>query len=438
MKEKIIQFGTGAFLRGFADAFVDKLNKDGLFDGGIVIVSPTDSKNIDTINSQQGRYNLLIRGIKNGETVSNRYEINSVSRAVNPYRDFDGFLSLADNADMRFIISNTTEAGIVFDENCKFGDRPAASFPAKLAQLLYRRFENGLDGFVILACELIDNNADELKKCVLKYADEWKLGKDFIDFVENKNHFCNTLVDRIVTGYPKDEADELLSEIGWDDRLLDTAEPYHFWAIQGDFEKELPLKAAGLNVIWTNDISFYKKRKVRVLNGAHTSTVFPALLCSVETVSEALNDEQLNRLLRTNLFKYILPVLGETKENIDFANAVLERFQNPFIKHRWESIALNSISKFSVRVLPTMLDYKEMFGTYPKTMCLSLAALIKYYKLNEIKDDEAKVEYIRGNDLPVILGNSNLWGSDLSDMLDAVSEAYQFDDTRKAIEWSLS
>ncbi len=438
MKERIIQFGTGNFLRGFADAFIDKMNKDGLFNGGVVIVSPTDSKNTDVINSQKGRYNLFLRGIENGKTVNRRYEIDAVKRAVNPYRDFDGFLKLADNENFRFIITNTTEAGITFDENCKFTDKPAASFPAKLTQLLFRRFENRLDGFVILACELIDSNGAELKKCVLEYAKLWDLGGGFIEFVNGKNCFCNTLVDRIVTGYPKDEAAELISEIGWDDKLLDTAEPYHFWAIEGNFESELPLKAAGLNVIWTDNISFYKKRKVRVLNGTHTSGVFVSLLCGIETVGQSLADGQINEFLKDNLFKCILPVLGESEENLAFAYAVLERFANPFIKHRWESIALNSISKFSVRVLPTMLDFKEKYGFYPKTMCLSLAALIKYYKLNEISDDKAKAEFIKHNGLNEILANHDLWGADLSDMSEPVKEAYGFEDMRKAITWSLS
>lgn len=438
MKERVIQFGTGNFLRGFADAFIDRLNKGGFFDGSVVIVSPTDSKNIDKINSQHGRYNLVLRGIENGKTVNERFEINCISRGVNPYRDFDGFLSLADCPDFRFIITNTTEAGIVFDAECRFDDRPAASFPAKLTQLLYRRFKSGLDGFVILACELIDSNADMLKACVLKYAKLWHSDKEFIDFVNNKNYFCNTLVDRIVTGYPKEEAEKFSEIIGWDDGLLDTAEPYHFWAIEGNFENELPLQKAGLNVFWTDDISSYKKRKVRVLNGAHTSTVFPALLCGVQTVSEALADTQLNEFLKKNLFSYILPVLGETKENLDFADAVLERFANPFIKHRWESIALNSVSKFSVRVLPTMLDYKEQFGTYPKTMALSLAALIRYYKYFSVSDDVEKAEFIKQNDLRSILSDTELWGADLSGMFSLVSEAYDFDDMRKAIQWSLS
>ena len=437
MKERIIQFGTGNFLRAFADYFIDVLNEQGLYDGSIVIVSPTDSKNVDVINSQNGRYHLVTKGIKDGIEINEIRAVNSVSRALNPYKDYEGFLALADNFDFRFIITNTTESGIVFDSSCQLSDRPASSFPAKLTQLLLKRFENGSDGFNIICCELIDNNADELKKCVLQYADLWNLGEEFKAFINEKNSFCNTLVDRIVSGYSKEDADKIFETECAEDRLTDVAEPYHFWAVQGDFESELPFKKAGLNVIWTDDISFYKKRKVRVLNGAHTSTVFPALLCGIETVSEAVKDKQLNAFFNKNIFDYILPVLGDTQENRDFANAVIERFANPYLNHRWKSIALNSISKYSVRVLPTVLEYKEKFGAYPKTMVLSLAALIKYYKQNEVTDDAEKAEFIKNSSLEDILSEKSLFGENLSDMLPLVKEAFEFDDIRKAIEWSL-
>ena len=432
MKETIIQFGTGNFLRAFADAFVDELNKQGLYEGKIVIVSPTDSKNIETINSQKGRYNLLIRGIENGKRVNTKNEINSISRGINPYRDFESFHALADDESFRFIISNTTEAGIAFDENCLFDDKPASSFSAKLTQLLYRRYKARLKGFAIFACELIDNNAKELKECVLKYAKLWELEEEFSLWIENENDFCNTLVDRIVTGFPKD------NEICPDDKLLDVAEPYHFWAIEGDYEAELSFKKAGLNVIWCEDIYFYKKRKVRVLNGAHTAMVFPALLCNIHTVGECLKDEQIKAFLNKCLFDIILPVLGETDENITFAKAVSERFENPYISHRLKSIALNSISKFSVRILPTMLEYKEKFGFYPKELILSLVCLIKYYKENEVSGENGYADFIKNNSAEAILKNKALWGRDLSDLLPLINECSEFSDTRKAIQWSLS
>ncbi len=441
MRETVIQFGTGNFLRGFADAFIDEMNKQGLYNGKIVIVSPTNSKSVDVLNEQNGKYNLYLRGIENDTEVCEHTEVNVISRALNPYADFESYLALAHNPDFRFIISNTTEAGIEYVADNQFSDKPAKAFPAKLTQLLYERFKAGLNGFVILACELIDNNGKELEKCVLKYAKQWDLGENFCNWITQENTFCNTLVDRIVTGYPKDEAETLCREIGYTDRLLDTAEIFHLWVIEGNFENELPLQKAGFNVVWTDDVSPYKKRKVRVLNGAHTSTVFPAMLCGFETVGECLNDELISGYLKTNLFKYIIPVLGENDGNLAFANAVLERFANPYIKHQLKSISLNSVSKFSVRVLPTMLDYKNANGCYPKSLVFSLACLIEYYKTQTPQDSVDTVEYIKGNDVKAILANADLWGYDLSDMLGTVGESLNTIHSlgiREAIKWVLS
>lgn len=441
MKETVLQFGTGNFLRGFADYFINELNKQGLYGGKIVVVSPTNSKAVEKINSQNGRYNLLLRGIENGNEISSINEINSINRAINPYENFKGFLSLAKNPDLHFIVSNTTEAGISFDDTCKITDKPADSFPAKLTQFLYKRYKNNLNGFVILACELIDNNGKELEKCVLKYAEKWELGKDFITWIKSENTFCNTLVDRIVTGYPKDEAEHIFDEIGYRDNLLDTAEPYHLWVIEGDFEDELPLQKAGFNVIWTDNVALYKKMKVRILNGSHTSLVFPSLLCNVETVGESLKDEQLNAFLNTCLFDYILPMLDNTDEIKSFANAVLERFSNPYIRHLWKSISLNSVSKFTARVLPTVNDYIDKKNLMPKPLVFSLACLIEYYKANEVTDSEYAVDYIKNNDIKSILSNTDLWGQDLSGMLDTVNESLERihrDGIREAIRWSMS
>ena len=441
MKETVLQFGTGNFLRGFADYFIDALNKQGLYDGKIVVVSPTNSKAVEKINSQNGRYNLLLRGIENGKEVSSINEIDSINRAINSYDNFDAFLSLAKNPDLRFIISNTTEAGICFDNTCKITDKPADSFPAKLTQFLYQRYKAGLNGFVIFACELIDNNGKELEKCVIKYAEKWELGKDFITWIKSENTFCNTLVDRIVTGYPKDEAELIFDEIGYRDNLLDTAEPYHLWVIEGDFEDELPLQKAGFNVIWTDNVAPYKKMKVRILNGSHTSLVFPSLLCNVATVGESLKDEQLNVFLKTCLFDYILPMLDDTDEIKSFANAVLERFSNPYIRHLWKSISLNSVSKFTARVLPTVNDYIDKKNLMPKPLVFSLACLIEYYKVNEVTDSEYAVDYIKNNDIKSILSNTALWGQDLSGMQDYVNESLERiyrDGIREAIRWSMS
>ena len=440
MKETVLQFGTGNFLRGFADYFIDAMNKQGIYDGKTVIVSPTDSGAVESINSQNGRYNLILRGIENGREVCERTEIESVTRAINPYADFDGFLSLAKNPDLRFIISNTTEAGICFDEGCKLTDRPAGSFPAKLTQLLYERYNNGLNGFVILACELIDDNGKKLEKCVLDYAHLWNLDDGFIEWVQKENAFCNTLVDRIVTGYPIDEADKIFDEIGYRDELLDTAEPYHLWVIEGDFEDELPLVRAGFNVVWTDNVKPYKKMKVRILNGSHTSLVFPSLLCGVESVGESIKDEQLKRYLNVCLFDYILPMLDDTDEVNSFANAVLERFANPYIKHLWKSISLNSVSKYTARVLPTVNDYLSE-NVVPLPFAFSLSCLIEYYKTNDVTDSEYAVDFIKNNNVADILANTELWGQDLSVMLDSVSQGIEKihrDGIRNAIKWSIS
>lgn len=436
MKETIIQFGTGNFLRGFVEHFIHILNEQGFYDGKIVIVQPTKSGKTEILNKQKGKYNLFLRGIQNGEKICEHIEVGSVSRGVDPYSDYEEYLRLAENPNMRFVISNTTEAGIVFDEGCSFDDKPALSFPAKLTQLLYHRFRSGLGGFVLLPCELIDNNGDELKKCVLKYAEVWNLGADFCHWVNNENHFCNTLVDRIVTGYPEDEAEALNRIIGYEDKLLNTAEIFHLWVIEGNFEEELHLKKARINVIWTDNAVPYKKMKVRILNGAHTSLVFPSLLCGVETVSESLKDAQLKKYLDVCLFNYILPALSETEENKAFASAVLERFANPYIKHLWKSISLNSVSKWRARILPTVMECKST----PKPIIFSLACLIEYYKTNEISDTAEAIEFIRENGINEILSNTSLWGADLSEFADLVDESIERihrQGIREALKWAL-
>ncbi len=440
MKETVVQFGTGNFLRGFVDYFIDVMNEKGLYNGKAVIVKPTKGGNIDAFNEQNCIYNLYLRGIENGKEVCEAREIHSVSRVIDPYTDYESYLKLAHNPEFRFIISNTTEAGIEFDGNCRFEDKPALSFPAKLTQFLYERYKTGFSGFVFLPCELIDNNAVKLKECILKYADLWALGNDFISWIENENTFCNTLVDRIVTGYPKSEAEEICKKIGYNDKLLDTGEIFHLWVIEGNFENEFPLKKSGFNVIWTNDVSPYKKMKVRILNGAHTSTVFPAILSGIETVGDSLNDNLINEFLKTNLNKYILPVLGETEETKAFADSVIERFQNPYIRHEWKSIALNSVSKFTVRVLPTMLDYMNIHGEIPKTMAVSFASLIHYYKNNNVSDNEYAVDFIKNNDVKTIILNEKLWENDLTAFADTVCEAYDKivdNGISEAVKWAL-
>lgn len=424
MKETIIQFGEGNFLRGFVDYFIQKLNDKGLYDGSVAVIKPTNRGNVDKFIAQNCEYNLFLRGIENGKETCEHTKINAISRIINPYEDWSACLDLAKSDDVRFVVSNTTEAGIVFDDACAFDDEAPSSFPAKLTRMLYERFSADLDGLVMLPCELIDNNADELKKCVIQYAELWNLSAEFVEWINTKNQFCNTLVDRIVTGYPTDEAEDLCKQIGYDDKLIDTAEIFHLWVIQGDFETELPLKKAGFNVVWTDDVKPFKKMKVRILNGAHTSMVCAGILAGIETVGECMNDETIYAFMQKCVNYEILKTIGETQENINFARAVEDRFKNPYIRHLLRSIVLNSVSKFSVRVLPTIIEYKEKFGDYPSALTFSLASLIYFYKNDEPNDDVAVMDYMKSAAISDILSNEELWGSDLSDMCDIVEKNY--------------
>lgn len=425
MKERIIQFGEGGFLRSFADVFVHKMNEQGLYDGKVVVVQPIEKGLVSVLNEQKGVYHQFLRGVEEGEIVNDSIKVTSISRGVNPYTDFQAYLELAHNPDMHVIISNTTEAGIEYLGTESLEDAPPKSFPAKLTVLLYERFKVNLPGFIILSCELIDNNGKELLECVLKYAKLWNLSEEFVQWVEQENYFCNTLVDRICTGYPKDEVKELTEYLGEEDRLMNTAEIFHLWVIEGDFEKEFPLQAAGVRVIWTEDVKPYKKRKVRILNGGHTSMVLAARLYGLSTVLECLEDALVNTFLKKVLFEEIIPALGNAKEDIEFGKAVLERFSNPFVKHQLLSIALNSVSKFKTRLLPTILEYYEMHGGLPKCLTFSLAALIAFYRTEEANDKEEIMEFMKTASVEEILKQEGYWGRDLTFMYEEVNRYLQ-------------
>lgn len=437
MRETVIQFGEGNFLRGFFDSFLDTMNKKGLYDGKAVVIQPRAGGKCGLLNSQDCKYNLYLRGIEKGEIKKAHQLIESISRAVDPYKNYDEYMSLADGEDFRFIVSNTTEAGIAFDESCKFDDKPCKSFPGKLTQLLYRRYKNGMKGFIFLPTELIDNNGDVLKDCIKKYAELWELEKDFSLWLDEENIFANTLVDRIVTGYPNDET----ALAHPDDKFLDTAEIFHLWVIEGDFEKEIPLKKAGFNVVWTDDAKPYKKIKVRILNGAHTALVAGAILSGIETVGEAMNDETASRFLTRCMKEEILPTIGENEDSIAFAESVFDRFRNPFIQHKWRAIVLNCVSKFAVRDLPTLSEYKEKNGKYPKCLTMALAYLLYFYK-NDTPDDAADVmKKMKEGTIAEILSDSSLWLTDLSDMTDIITEYYgkiELLGAKGAMEWILS
>lgn len=408
-KEKVIQFGEGGFLRGFVDWMLDIANEKTDFNGSVVVVQPIKNGLCDTLEAQGCVYTHLCRGV---EGVDQR-KIDVISRCVKPYDDFDGYMALAKNPDFRFIVSNTTEAGIVFSAEDKITDKPANTFPGKLTQLLYKRYELNLGGFVFLPCELIENNGSELKKCILQYADLWNLGDDFKSWIENDNIFCNTLVDRINTGYPANENIEL----GYKDNMINTSEYFHLWVIEG-YDKlfdEIPFDKCGLNVIITNNLAMYRTRKVRILNGAHTSLVPYALLEGFDTVKSCVDDDKMREHIRKCVFEEIIPTLDlPEQELLEYANDVLTRFANPYIKHYLSSIALNSVSKFKVRVLPSILEYIKRYNKMPETLLFSFAKLIDFYRTDMTNDDADVVAFMKTASVSEILSNCELWGEDLS------------------------
>ena len=417
--EKVIQFGEGGFLRGFADWMLQKMIDKGVFEGSVVVVQPIEKGMCDMLTAQNCGYTHIIRGAEGVD----KTVCNVISRCVKPYENWEEYLALAENPEMRFVISNTTESGIVFNENDLATDTPPSSFPAKVTLLLKRRYELGLNGFIFLPCELIDRNGDNLKKCILQYADLWCLGEGFKTFVERENVFTNTLVDRINTGFPKGEAIDL----GYEDNMLNTSEYFHLWVIETpfDLERELPFSQAGLNVIVTADqLERYRTRKVRILNGAHTSMVPYALLNGLETVRDAVEDPVMSKHLKTCVFDEIIPTLDLDKnELLNYAENVMVRFANPYIKHYLSSIALNSISKFKVRVLPSILEYHKRFGTLPKALTFSFAKLIEFYHTDMVNDDPKVVAFMKQASVEEILANTDLWGEDLSFMANEVKKS---------------
>ena len=410
MPERVIQFGEGGFLRGFADWMIKIMNDKGLFEGSVVVVQPIENGLCDTLTEQNCVYTHVTRG-SDGVDVK---LIDVISRCVKPYSDFEEYLALADIPTMRFIISNTTEAGIVFDSGDKATDAPPKSFPAKLTLLLKRRFDKGLPGFIILPCELIDRNGDNLKKCVLEYSRLFGFGKDFDRWINEENVFTNTLVDRINTGYPKDED----LGLGYEDKMLNTSENFHLWVIEteADIESELPFSAAGLNVIVTrNKLEMYRTRKVRILNGAHTSLVPHALLSGFDTVRACVEDSAMREHIRKCVFDEIIPTLDLPRDELtEYAECVIERFSNPYIKHYLSAIALNSVSKFKVRVLPSILEYIKRFGEAPRTLVFAFKRLIEFYKTGEPNDAPEIMKFMKEKSLDEILANKKFWGEDLS------------------------
>ncbi len=394
--EKVLQFGEGNFLRAFVDWQIDIANEKSGFNGNVVLVQPLAGGMAAMINDQKGLYTTVLRGIQDGKQVCDMRAVTSVSRCLNAYEDFGSYIAYAASAELRFIVSNTTEAGISYAEGCKLDDEPPASFPAKVTQFLYRRyqaFKGDLSkGLVVIPCELIDRNGEKLYELVLKYSAEWQLEREFITWLEKACTFCCSLVDRVVPGYPRTEAEQLCEQLGYKDNLLDAAEIFHLWVIEtkGNIEalkKEFPLEQAGLNVVWTNDMTFYRTRKVRILNGTHTMFVPAAFQFGLDTVEQSLKNETVYKFIKKGLFEEIIPSMDGDKDALTaYAADVLERFANPCIRHMLLDITLNSTSKFKTRDLPSVTGFIAKTGKTPRTLAFSLAALIAFYNGKDVKD----------------------------------------------------
>ena len=451
--ERVLQFGEGNFLRAFVDCFIDMLNEKDLFNGSVAVVQPIEKGLINILNEQNGFYTVLLRGLENQVPTVKKRIVKSISRGINPYEDFYIYLETAKNPDLRYIVSNTTEAGITFLNTDKLDDKPPVSFPGKITVLLYERYKqfNGdvTKGFIFIPCELIDNNGDKLKETVLLYAQKWNLPEEFINWIHKANHFTNTLVDRIVTGYPKDEAEELAKELGYQDNLIVTAEIFQFFAIEAEKEvsaeisKNLPFNKVNLDVVLTEDVTPYKQRKVRILNGAHTMSVLLAFLYGKETVKEMMDDEFFVDYLKKGIYEEIIPTLDLSKEDLEsFATSVFDRFANPYIKHYLLDIALNSVSKYRTRVLPSIIEYHKRLGNLPENLTMSFAALIAFYKggTHKVADDEEIVTFFKEqwekcdtSDISnikqlvqVVCSRTDYWGQDLNELSEFAQKTTEF------------
>jgi tagaturonate reductase len=394
--EKVLQFGEGNFLRAFVDWQIDKMNKEADFNGSVVVVQPIEFGMVDKLNEQDGLYTLYLQGMNEGKAIEEHSVINSISRGVNPYTQHEEYLKIAENTELRFVFSNTTEAGIVFDENDKLEDKPQKSFPGKFTALLYHRFKafkgQKDKGLIIIPCELIDRNGDKLKKAVLQFAKLWNLEEGFATWINEANTFCSTLVDRIVPGYPRDTIKEITEELGYEDNLVNVGEHFHLFIIEGPkwIENEFPVSKAGLNIKFVEAMAPYRTRKVRILNGSHTSLVPVSYLYGLDTVAESVDHEVMGKFIKDTIYKEIIPTLDLPEEELKYyAEVVLERFMNPFVKHYLMSISLNSMSKYETRDLPSLLEYTKRKGELPKRLVFSLAALIEFYKGKRGEEDIA-------------------------------------------------
>jgi len=444
---RVIQFGGGVFMRGFIDWMINRMNHLKIFNGSVLLVKLTPGGSFQNYEDQKGQYHHLIRGLSRGNIVEKTELITCIQDWIHPYDNWRGFLDAAANPDLRFVFSNATEAGIAYTQ-IDFPEACPASFPAKLAAFLYERyrcfkgsFEKGL---IIVPCELIEENGTALKRIILRHVKDWQLEEDFAAWLENANIFADTLVDRIVAPPSETEKPEILKQLPFEDNLLDGSEPYHLFVIQGPeiIKNELPLEQAGVNVIWADDVRPYRERKVKILNGGHTLMTIPAFLYGIDTVREAIDNPVVFEFLKKGIYREIIPAMGlDNRELKDYADTILERFQNPYVEHLLYNISLNSISKFNVRILPSLVGYHNNVGKIPAAISFSLATLLYFYRT----DKDATGQYIRRrnketfvvrdekdvleilfqywqnydkndavNFIKAVLADSRLWGQDLN------------------------
>ena len=442
---KVVQFGEGNFLRGFVDYMIDVANEKGIFNGDVAIVKPISFGNLERFHDQDNIYTISLRGKMNGETYVENRVITCVQKVLDTYNNYDEYLALARLDSLQFVVSNTTEAGIVYNAEDKFELTPPNTYPGKLTKFLFERFRTfhgaADKGLIMLPVELIEDNGIKLRECVLKYVDLWNLGDEFKNWIAENNIFCSTLVDRIITGYPREEAAQICESLGYEDNLLDTGEPFALWVIESekDISEKFPLDKAGMHVVFTKNQKPYRERKVRILNGAHTSTVLAGYLMGKNIVRECMNDTVVRKLMDKIVFDEIVPTVKlPRQEAIDFANAVYERFENPFVNHALLSISLNSVSKWKARILPTFKDNYAKTQTPPKYLTFSFAALMAFYTSEtlkdgvligdrngeqyEIKDDKKVLEFFAENSkrkstrefVTAFASNTDFWGEDLT------------------------
>ena len=433
---KILQYGEGGFLRTFVDIYFDTLNKTGEGNYQVNIVKPITFGTLERFAQQNNKYHVILRGVEGGKDVENVYKVDALGSVIDPFTTPDAYYALARDPELKIIVSNTTEAGICYNGNDTFDGFESITYPAKLTKFLYERYQAGLDGVYLLPVELIDNNADELKRCVEAYIKLWNLPEAFAKWNEEKNFYCNTLVDRIVSGYPRDAETKahLDALLGEKDDLMSVGEPFGLWAVEkkGDIANYIKEGVHNIEVVLTNDIKYYKKRKVRVLNGSHTNLIAAGLILGAVTVYDCMKDEKLSAFVEDTLKDEINPfVSADIEATTVFANSIKERFLNPYLNHLLTSIALNSISKWRARVLPSFKDYYEVNGKLAPKLTVGFSYLMALYSRIEkngdvyeaklasrtiqMQDDKPYLDYFAAKkSITEFMADEAVWGEDLT------------------------